>query len=297
MPATKFICPGGNRVRIETCLKSCAHAERCMFLPTLKAISKSINRNLKEPTVTELISGIRETYLKKTTDYAVDPSSVLYAMQGQAVHHLHEQNSEDDILSEIRLMDDVTSGQFDLCGDLMDTGEGVLGDLKVTSSYKLMKALGIHAVRVDTGEVYKTGARKGQPKYRKELRYDGVRHLMDWALQLNYYRLLCEKAGIRVDKMYIQAICRDAGLRIAAERGIDQNIYIIPIHRISDHWLRLYFKTKADRLNRAIREKKMPPVCSSKERWQERKCLSYCAARENCPYAQALSSNMNQQAV
>ena len=297
MPATKFICPDGRVVNIETCLKSCIHGNRCMFLPTLKAISKSLNRNLKEPTVTELISGVRETFLKKTTDYAVDPSSVLYAMQGQAVHSLHEQNAEDGILCETRLMDDVTSGQFDLYGDLLDTREGVLGDLKVTSSYKLMKALGIHTVRVATGEVYKTGARKGQPKYRNELRYDGVRHLMDWALQLNYYRLLCEKAGIKVDRMYIQAICRDAGLRIATERGIDQTIYIIPIHRISDHWLRLYFQTKAKRLSRAMQDHKLPPVCSAKERWNDRKCLGYCAARENCPYAKALSAGMKQEAV
>jgi len=62
--------------------------------------------------------------------------------------------------------------------------------LKITSSFKLMKALGIYKVKVNTGEVYKSGLKKGQPKFRSELRYDGVRDLLDWAIQLNAYRML-----------------------------------------------------------------------------------------------------------
>ena len=100
----------------------------------------------------------------------------------------------------------VTSGKFDLYGNILNNNDGVLGDLKVTSSYKLMKALGIYKKRVPTGEVYKTGSRKGQPKYRNELRYDGAHHVLDWAIQLNYYRLLLEQEGFPVQEMYIQAM-------------------------------------------------------------------------------------------
>ena len=82
MPATKFICPDGKRIRIADCLKSCPQAQRCMFLPTLRAVANSLDRKISEPTVTELIAGVRETYLKKTSAYAVEPSSVLYALQG-----------------------------------------------------------------------------------------------------------------------------------------------------------------------------------------------------------------------
>ena len=88
-----------------------------MFLPTLRAIAKSLDRGITEPTVTELISGVRETYLKKTTDYAVDPQSVLYALQGQAVHALNEDCTEGEILSEVRLKDAITSGKFDMYGE------------------------------------------------------------------------------------------------------------------------------------------------------------------------------------
>ncbi|MBQ3444444.1 MAG: hypothetical protein IJG33_14520 [Selenomonadaceae bacterium] len=288
MPATKFICPSGERVRITECLRSCRNSQRCMFLPTLRAVAKSLDRNISEPTVTELIAGVRETYLKKTSAYAVEPSSVLYALQGQALHSINELNTQGEILSEERLKDDITSGQFDLYGKILDTDEGVLGDLKVTSSFKLMRALGIYKVKVDTGEVYKSGAKKGQAKFRTELRYDGVRDLLDWSIQINYYRLLLERAGFKISRMYIQAICRDASLRIAAERGIDKSVYIIPINRISDCWLTRYFQHKAKLLSKAMATKTLPPICSFRERWGNRKCLDYCAGRENCPYAQRL---------
>ena len=290
MPATKFICPSGERVRIVDCLRSCPNIQRCMFLPTLRAVAKSLDRKISEPTVTELIAGVRETYLKKTSAYAVEPSSILYALQGQAIHSINELNTQGEILSEERLKDNITSGQFDLYGKILDADKEVLGDLKVTSSFRLMRALGIYKVKIDTGEVYKSGLKKGQPKFRSELRFDGVRDLLDWSIQINYYRLLLERAGFRISRMYIQAICRDASLRIAAERGIDKPVYIIPINKISDCWLTRYFQHKAKLLSEAIKTKTLPPICSFRERWGNRKCLDYCAARENCPYAQRLLS-------
>ena len=90
--------------------------------------------------------------------------------------------------------------------------------------------------------------------------------------------------------MYIQAMCRDFNLRIATERGITQSVYIIQINKISDHWLKRYFTHKAKILRDALETKTLPPVCSVRERWNDRKCLDYCAARENCPYAQKLEN-------
>lgn len=120
MPATKFICPNGQRIRIADCLNNCPKGQRCMFLPTLRAVANSLDRKISEPTVTELIAGVRETYLKKTSEYAVEPSSVLYALQGQAIHTINERNTQGNILSEERLKDEVTSGQFDLYGKILD---------------------------------------------------------------------------------------------------------------------------------------------------------------------------------
>lgn len=289
MPATKFICPNGRRITIKRCLVGCPQKERCMFLPTLRAVAESLDRGIKGATVTELISGVREAYLKKKTSYAVNPQDELYSLHGQAVHTIHENNTYGDILGEIRLQDKITSGKFDLYGKIIDEEEGVLGDLKVTSSYKLAKALGIYKVDVPTGEVYKTGARKGQPKTRKELRYDGLKHVWDWAVQLNYYRILLEQAGFTVKRMYIQAMCRDCNLRTAGERGITKSLYIIPINKISDRWLLRYFRKKASMLRTALRTRKLPPPCSIKETWQGKKCLDFCEVREKCPHATAMA--------
>ena len=109
MPATKFICPDGQQINISECLQECPNCQRCMFLPTLRAVAKSLDRKISEPTVTELISGVRETFLKKTSEYAVEPSSVLYALQGQAIHSINESHTQGNILSEERLKDDITS--------------------------------------------------------------------------------------------------------------------------------------------------------------------------------------------
>ena len=284
MPVTKFQCPTGNIVPIATCLKSCPNQQRCMFLPTLRAIAKSVDRKISEPTVTELLCGIRETYLKKTTDYAVDPMQQLYAIHGSAVHTINEGHTEGNMLSEERLADNVTSGKFDLYGQIIDYSDKTLGDYKITSSYKLMKALGYYKIDVPTGEVYKTGLKKGQPKTRKEWRTDGVRHILDWAIQLNYYRILLKQRGFTVDRMEIQAMCRDYSLKVASERNITKPVYIIHINKISDHWVKLYMETKAKRLKKGY----LPKLCSSKERWQDRKCRDYCAVAENCPYGRMI---------
>lgn len=295
MGATEFVCPSGNKIPIAKCLVKCPNSQRCMFLPTLRAVAKSLDRNISEPTVTELLAGTRETYLKKTTEYAVDPIQQLYAIHGSAVHTINEGFTDGNILSEERLADDITSGKFDLYGQIIDYDDNTLGDYKITSSYKLMRALGYYKVDVPTGEVYKTGLKKGQPKTKKEWHTDGVRHILDWAIQLNYYRILLEQRGFEVRDMKIQAFCRDFSLRIAAERNIISPLYIININKISDHWIKLYMRTKAERLKQALMTKKMPPVCSSKERWKDRKCIDYCAVAERCEHGIALRRKMELQ--
>lgn len=290
MPANQFICPNGKTIPIAHCLCHCKEHSRCMFLPTLRAIAKAANRNLPTPSVTELLSGTRETYLRKTTDYAIDPMQQVFALHGTAVHAFQEKYTAGELLSEERLFDSVTSGQFDLYGKILNDHSLILGDYKITSSYKLMKVLGMYKVDIPTGEVYKSGLKKGHPKFRKEWRTDGVRDIFEWTVQLNYYRMLLEKQGFKVEQMEIQAMCRDYGLRIAAERNITKPIYLIPIPRISDHWLNLYMQTKATRLKEALKNKTLPPPCRSRERWNDRKCLGYCPVASVCPYGSRLHS-------
>ena len=288
MPATKFICKDNTQINIHDCLQSCPHKERCMFLPTLRSIADSLERNLDKPSVTELICGTREAFLKKTVNYAIDPMRQLYALHGSAVHTIQEGHSEGAIITEERLQNNTTSGQFDLYGQILNESEKTLGDYKITSSYKLMKALGYYTTDEPTGEFFKTGAKKGQPKTKKVWHNDGVRYITDWAIQLNYYRVLLEEAGFTIEDMYIQALCRDFSLKIASQRNITKPLYLIKIDRISNNWIKLYMKTKAERLQKAITENKLPEPCSIKERWNNNKCLNYCDVAEFCPFAQQL---------
>lgn len=286
MPAINFICPDGVQWSIADCLRYCRMQQRCMFTPMLRAIAVSANRKLDGFSVTELISGTRETYLKRKHNYAIEPASQVYAMHGTAFHSVNEEHSA-GFTAEQRLFGKYCSGCPDIYGELVSPGIITLGDLKVTSSYKIMKALGLYKKDMPTGEVYKTGAKKGQVKTRKELFSGGVRHLLEWALQVNMYRLLLEAEGKRVDDMFIQAICRDFGLQVASQRGITSEVAMIPIHKISDVWLDKYFKTKSQRLEQALQLDELPPPCRPRENWHGRKCNKYCNVSEHCDYIAA----------
>ena len=159
-----------------------------------------------------------------------------------------------------------------------------------------MKALGYYKVDVPTGEVYKTGLKKGKSKTRKEWRTDGVGHVLEWAIQLNYYRILLEQAGFKVKDMVIQALCRDYSLRMASERNITRPLYLIKINRISDHWIKLYMSEKAKRLQKAVKENHLPARCSARERWHDRKCQSYCDVAEFCPYGRLMKRSADRAA-
>ena len=288
MPATCFRCPDGGVTEIKDCLKECRMKQRCLFLPTLRTVAESLERNIDGVTVTELINGTCEMYLKKQKDYIVDPMQRLYAIQGTAAHVLHQDKADGNMIGEVRIYGDYCSGQLDLYGAILDQDDKSLGDYKVTSSYKLMRALGKYAVNVPTGEYFKSGPRKGQEKTVKEIRDGGVRHILDWAIQLNAYRVLLEREGFIVKRMVILAFCRDYGLQVAKQRGIDAPAYLIEINRISDRWINRYIKAKADKLNEALGNGHIPSPCRSRERWHDRKCTGYCEVSSFCPYAQSL---------
>lgn len=94
--------------------------------------------------------------------------------------------------------------------------------------------------------------------------------------------MLLESQGYDVKSTIIQALCRDPGLRIATERYITQPIYLIPINRISDHWLSRYLQAKTKRLQQALETGIVPSLCSAKENWHGRKCDGYCVISEQC---------------
>lgn len=102
MPATRFICPDNQTTTIENCLEKCRLSQRCMFLPTLRAISKSLEKYQRANSYRTFNNrNQRNTYLRKTTNYAVNPQDTLYALHGNALHNINENNTQGNILSEI----------------------------------------------------------------------------------------------------------------------------------------------------------------------------------------------------
>lgn len=292
MTATQFICPNHDKILIRQCLSTCPHCIRCMAKPTLETVAKSVaDRDLgRKYSVTELITGTREMYLKKTTEYAINPQDHIFAMHGSAVHSICERSTTSRIMTELRLFNDTFTGQIDCYGDVLGNGKKILMDYKVTSSYKAMIALGYYREDVPTGETYKTGAKKGQPKMKKVWRYDGVRKLFEWAVQINAYRLLLEEHNFKVDDMYIQLYVRDYSVRTSSERNITKPMYLLHINKISDHRLRTYFSAKKARLDAALKQGEIPGFCSARENWHGRKCAEYCDVYEECRNQDKVSS-------
>lgn len=284
MGATNFICPSGNNVKIKDCIDSCPSGMRCMSKATLVSVADSVkDRNLGgQYSVTELISGSREIVLKKTSEYSINPQDQIFSMHGSAVHSICMGSVSDDVLTEIRLANELYTGQIDAYGDLLGNGKKILLDYKVTSSFKAAMALSYYKVDEPTGEFYKTGAKKGQEKTRKVMKTGGVRHILEWAIQVNAYRMLLEEHNFPVEEMWIQIYVRDYSLRIAAERNIEKPIYLIKVNKISDIWIKRYFAIKKRRLDEAMATGVLPPFCSKRESWNGRKCQDYCNVFEAC---------------
>lgn len=298
MPYTEYICPDGQTCKIEDCLKACrlrgkinpetglpyCPGGRCLSRQTLLAIADQREWTGK-PSTTQLLGGTREAYLKLTENYAINPKDSLFMLHGTKVHGVLENYTDEQALSEIRLDDGVSTGAFDYYDEAECEGEnrGYLYDHKTYGSYKAAKVLGIRVEKELVGK-YKNG----KPKYRNVVKHDGPKHRLDLAIQLNDYRMKLKKClGKDVDKMLCEIIVRDGSTYMANGRGITENGYLVPVNKISDHWVELYMKEKARRLSKALEEKKCPPPCRPSEVWGGTKCKGFCPVRQfckNCPY-------------
>ncbi len=280
MPLKWFKCRDGKQIEASQCLKKCRIADklpggRCLTVRTLRFIADERVWN-GTPSTTQLIKGTREAFLEITENYALDPQSAIFRIIGSRGHAVLDKYVGDNELGEERIKDEISSGQFDFYEN------GQLSDTKTSGSYKVMRAKGIYQVEVPTGEIYKSGAKKGQPKTRKEFREGGRKDRLDWAIQLNDYRMKLESLGFPVTSMVIEVLCRDGGTYIAESRGIFTNGELIQINRISDQWVRRYMNKKYQRLMTALETGKLPPRCSYRETWNRKKCEKYCTVSDKC---------------
>lgn len=286
MAAVGFIYPNGDKVSFEDVKKGKVDIEKMgMSLPTLIEMSKERDPNRK-PSTTELLIGTCEAYLKRRENYYINPQERAFSLAG-TMHHARLEQHEDD-----RHLLEETLEEFDITGiaDLYDKDTKTLIDYKNTGSYKCSQLLGMsyRLINDPSGAKYKISGKwgkKGSPKKVKEwYRDEGLADFGDWAWQVNWYRYLLNKSGYEVDKMYIQVTLRDGGLRVAQDRGLDKNIYLIEVPLYDDEVLENRFLKARDNLVHALETDNLPKKCTDIETWNGRKCQSYCEVRYLCPF-------------
>ncbi len=295
---TDFICPDQQKVAITECMEKCRMGERCLTKPTLKAVARQREWN-GIPSTTQLLRGTYEAMLMIKANYAENPKESMFKLLGTGVHKgLDDEATEEGTLGESQLQRQVLDGVSGLA-DLLETENGlnILTDYKVSGSFKIAKALGLYFVLRETDEVYKARGSITMPDGTKRDMKPGDKKMekvwvtnfknqdcRDWILQLNHYRLMLEAAGRTVHMMRIQAIARDGGTMAAANWGITERVYMIPIPILPDAEVTAYFAAKRDALIAAVEMGDWDTKCSPEETWDSRKCKSFCNVREFCKF-------------
>lgn len=309
MPLKWFICPDGQRIEYGECLKEggCRMGDRCAARSYLYLCAQERPWTGK-PSCTQLIQGTMAAFLKITKDYAISPDSRAFAINGTKAHKNLENAGAEDEMSELEMK--FVDGDISGIADAIETecGRVILSDNKTSGSYKIQKALGIVQYDELTGEVYKTGPRKGEPKTRKMLKRDNEAiDRWEWELQLNFYRVQYDD-GVRkkikeleaagevvppslriVDELRLMSIVRDGNTTVARNRGIVRNVYYFRLPIMDDKEVREYFKTKKEALFKALKQGFWDEVCNAKENWDGRKCQNYCEVAEHCRFGKYLA--------
>lgn len=282
-----FKCSDGEVTKASDCLKNCRMGERCLTLPTLEWIGKERVWD-GVPSTTQLLNGTMYSFLKLTQPYVVDPDSMAFALLGTKHHDkLKDMAKELGLPAEIALTTE-DRDIFDLLEP--DNGGYVLTDYKTWGSFKVAKAIGIvkTGMKPDpSGEVYKrSGAwgKAGSPKMIPVFRaMPGEADNYDTELQLNRYRIMLEERGLTINRMQVQVTVRDGGLAVARSRGVDRNMMMVPIKRLSDDDVRDYFYMKATQLAKALEDGSWSQPCSNHECWDGVRCRGYCEVAMYCP--------------
>lgn len=290
MPLKYFVCPDCVKIEIKDCLKEggCRLGNRCATRSFLHLAAKDRPWTGKAST-TQLIQGTMQAFLKLTKDYAVSPDQRAFAVNGTMAHAVLEASDDEYSLLEEKFDGEISeeTGISDVFES--ENGKSILTDNKTSGSYKVAKALGFYVDTENTGEVFKSGPRKGQPKTRQVLKRDDSKiDRWEWELQLNKYRIELTKRGFPPDVLKIQCIVRDGNTYIARSRGVFRNIYYFNINILPNEFVLEYFKDKREALFQALKFGEWKTPCNAKENWDGVKCASYCEVAEFCSYGKYL---------
>lgn len=292
----RFVCPDGADVSIESCLSNggCRMGNRCLSRCTLRMCASRREWN-GTPSTTQLVCGTMYAYLQLTRPYAVNPASRAKMVLGSKVHAAMENMKDERTFCEERVVHNLgITGIADFleCEVIDGKETWTLGDYKTSGAYALSRKLGYSMQPVPTGEVYKSGKKKGQPKFRKERIYNAdvqKDEMFDWTMQLNCYRMAIEDGGaMHIDRMIVEAICTDTR-RSKLQYKLPSDVFIIDIERVPDDIVIDYFTRKRNNLIRALEQGVCDEPCNQHERWDDdMRCRYYCDVAQFCPYGKDL---------
>ena len=306
MPAKWFI-EGDKKYVIADVLSGKIEMEK-FPLPYLIAVGKirEWNGHLH---VTDLYNGMRETFLKYTTLYAIDPDEMAFAVAGQFKHNVMEDT--DNPFHEKQIIYRNIMGQLDLL-DHKPNGEYWLTDYKSQGAFAVRKFQGWQKKYVpeldDYGvqKVLKSGKNVGKKKTKAEWFCDPkTADRSQYEFQLNIYKKAIEESlGITISKLKIFFILRDGGLAATKEQGLNKNTYFEDVKILDDETINAYIDSKSGTAQNIIDfqategqtqderwdslKNLCPPLCSEKERWHDpasgrnKKCEKYCSVSELC---------------
>ena len=205
-----------------------------------RAILSSEQRDLDERidyTVTELLQPNKILLLRKRHDDEIieDASDMIWKLFGRAVHYILEKGHSDSQVSVEKrfntlIGDKVISGQVDVMED--DT----LLDFKITSIWS-----------------YIYGSR-----------------LEDYTRQLNYYALLAERNGFKINNLKVIMLFRDWSQGKAEyDKNYPGQVEEVEIERWSNEDIMIDLVAKLDSIESdEVREDDVIEPCSRAERWQ-----------------------------
>ena len=275
-----FICPDGNRIDKNDCLEKCRMDNPCSPKSYLKMVSAE--REWKGvPSVTQLLNGTLESYLKIKEDYDISPNDMAFAISGTKKHGNLEEHGENP---EQHLVYDGIQGTCDEL-EKNDDGTYTLIDYKTSGSYKVAQCLGIAVEKTKIPDGF---YKNGKEKFLTETEIIQIPgDWGDYAMQLNMYRIMLQETkGIKISDMKIFFVVRDGGIAVARSRGITKNVYFASVPFIEDGKILRFFKEKREDLFSYLNSNTIPPICTQEERWFDRKCQGYCPVREICPRRQ-----------
>jgi CO dehydrogenase/acetyl-CoA synthase delta subunit len=172
--------------------------------------------------------------------------------------------------------------------DEYNYGKYTIFDYKTWGSYKVGKAMGVTAIEEEVVDnegnlvLLKSGKNKGKPKTIKSFKTEPENiDLTNETLQLNRYRIMFEKYGFPISKMQIQAVVRDGGTYIAQSRGIERNLYLLDVPRISNSACLKFYHGLQIEVDKAFKDKWIRK-CNSHESWEGRRCKGFCEVTEAC---------------